>query len=493
MAKKKFDIKNYMEVKDRIVEFFVEHPEGSIKTNMELLEGKMVVFKATAYRNPEEAEKDVGTTGWAYELEGEGHVNETSFLENCECCPLTVPALTRTGWKYYHQLQVGEDLLTYSVKRGQLEWQPLQRKAVFQNQSVVRIGHTRFSAVCTPNHKWVVNGELTEWRNANRVSGKILLAATYNQTLRQDRVQDAARLGWLFGDAVISSVGGGLPSRAAVHQSKEEYFEELDTLFGDSTLKAEAGERHWDNGHTSATMVARYWAVAAEETRRIMGVFGVSRDADLIPAVLSMNHHELEAFLSSMLKSDGSKGRYAKTKLARVEAVQLAMFLTGHATGRIEERKPNYMTTKPCYTVPLHKKGYKWLSDFTEETLPPQDVWCPTTDNGTWVGLFDGRPAITGNTSSVGRALANMGYGVDANRPSRTEMLKVERMQAEQENRLAYIEGELDYLGEEEGEIEGEKVVLQKYIQQHWEEIEKRPRLAKAVETALLNGSNDSE
>src|SRR5690554_6843221 len=45
------------------------------------LDGDLVVFKATVYRDREDVHP---TTGWAYEREGVGFVNRTSFIENCE-------------------------------------------------------------------------------------------------------------------------------------------------------------------------------------------------------------------------------------------------------------------------------------------------------------------------------------------------------------------------------------------------------------------------
>ena len=41
----------------------------------------MVVFSATVFRDREDPNP---TTGWAYEREGVGYVNKTSFIENCE-------------------------------------------------------------------------------------------------------------------------------------------------------------------------------------------------------------------------------------------------------------------------------------------------------------------------------------------------------------------------------------------------------------------------
>lgn len=81
MARDSFDMKDYVDVAERIRAFYERYPDGSIQTEMVRLEGDMVVFKATVYRDREDAHP---TTGWAYEREGVGYVNKTSFIENCE-------------------------------------------------------------------------------------------------------------------------------------------------------------------------------------------------------------------------------------------------------------------------------------------------------------------------------------------------------------------------------------------------------------------------
>lgn len=76
-----FNARDYVDVAERIRVFYERHPEGSIQTEMVRLEGDLVVFKATVYRDRGD---QCPTTGWAYEREGVGYVNKTSFIENCE-------------------------------------------------------------------------------------------------------------------------------------------------------------------------------------------------------------------------------------------------------------------------------------------------------------------------------------------------------------------------------------------------------------------------
>ncbi|HEX6940440.1 MAG TPA: hypothetical protein VF158_13580 [Longimicrobiales bacterium] len=81
MARENFNVRDYVDVAERIRAFYARYPDGSIQTEMVRLEGDMVVFRATVYRDREDAHP---TTGWAYEREGVGYVNKTSFIENCE-------------------------------------------------------------------------------------------------------------------------------------------------------------------------------------------------------------------------------------------------------------------------------------------------------------------------------------------------------------------------------------------------------------------------
>lgn len=490
-----FDPAKYAPVDDRIAEFYTDWPMGSIRTRVLGVDEKSILVQARCYRTIEEARDGIYTSGIAHEVQGSGPVNRTNHVENAECVPLTVPALARCGWRYYHQLTVGDEVLAYDVAGGVLFWDRIQALTVYPDQSLVRIGNTRFHADCTPDHRWVVNGRLQRWNEVTaKANGKIRLTARFRRT-ETAGCADAARLGWLFGDCTLKYVNG-LVSGGEIAQSKPEHFGVLKHLFGQPRQVGDKdAERHWPSGRTSVCLEAFTWAVPAAEVRRVLGLFRVNDASDLPAAVLGMTSEEADAFLDSMMRSDGSRGIYGKTCLHRCAAVQLAMFITGHATGDISERTGNAMTKKPCYTVSMHRKGEKYLSEFTTINIPPQDVWCPTTSAGTWVGRFSGRPAITGNTSAIGRALANLGYsgaidGKRAPRPSREEMQKVERAQAAHSVALAWIRDVADRCDDGvEMEVRGgASKPIKEVVREAWVTVERDPnaaaRLVRAIEAA---------
>ena len=83
MAGGNFNLQDYEEVKDRLPKFWAAHPGGRIFTDMIKHDEDLgvVVFKASLYRD---GETSPFATGWARELKGDGFVNKTSHVENCE-------------------------------------------------------------------------------------------------------------------------------------------------------------------------------------------------------------------------------------------------------------------------------------------------------------------------------------------------------------------------------------------------------------------------
>lgn len=77
-------LKDYVPVAERIEAFYKEYPQGRINTHIveHDAERGFILMRAEVYRNPDDAMPSA--TGHAYEIRGEGHVNKTSYIENCE-------------------------------------------------------------------------------------------------------------------------------------------------------------------------------------------------------------------------------------------------------------------------------------------------------------------------------------------------------------------------------------------------------------------------
>lgn len=77
-----FDIKDYVEVKDRVAAFNVKYPDGSIQTEVTTLTDKLVVVKATVYRTPAEMRPTTGHSQMC--IPGVTSFTKGSEVENTE-------------------------------------------------------------------------------------------------------------------------------------------------------------------------------------------------------------------------------------------------------------------------------------------------------------------------------------------------------------------------------------------------------------------------
>lgn len=81
MSESKFNLEDYVQVNDRIIEFYKKYPNGSIQTEIISNQDGQVIIKAYAYRTPDDPRP---CTGHAMEKEGSTYINKTSHIENCE-------------------------------------------------------------------------------------------------------------------------------------------------------------------------------------------------------------------------------------------------------------------------------------------------------------------------------------------------------------------------------------------------------------------------
>jgi hypothetical protein len=77
----KFDLSQYATVEERLTQFWSDHPDGAVITEIAHREENIIVFKAYIYF---ERGGDLVSTGFAEEVRDASPVNRTSFVENAE-------------------------------------------------------------------------------------------------------------------------------------------------------------------------------------------------------------------------------------------------------------------------------------------------------------------------------------------------------------------------------------------------------------------------
>jgi hypothetical protein len=74
-----FDLSDYEPVASRLDRFLKDHPDARIITDLVHYLSDVCVFKCELWIDDE-----IIATGWAEEVRGQGNVNKTSHVENCE-------------------------------------------------------------------------------------------------------------------------------------------------------------------------------------------------------------------------------------------------------------------------------------------------------------------------------------------------------------------------------------------------------------------------
>lgn len=407
--------KEYVEVNERVKHFREEYPDWCIETEMLSNDGGVCVFKATI-KDENGVAKAVGH---AYEKESSSFINKTSYIENC--VPTSSQILTRGGWKYYYQLKEGEYVLSLNMDSKKIEYCKLVRTNVYKDKPLVNLSSSRFNVTCTPQHKWVAKTQTVELEKISTEdltnSWKII------QAVRQFEEPKGSirgrRLGWLMCDCDMKFYDG-MAGTAYICQSK--WIEDIEELFGKGKKTKKHNEEWMDNYE---------WIIPSEEVRNILGYFGMASYKDLSQAMLVADIEDVAGCYISMIRADGEARGFSSTYPELIDAMQIMCARLGIATTFVTSRMME-KSTKPIYTLGIKKTDGAWFSELVIKKLPPQDVWCPTTENGTWIMKQNGFVTLTSNceTSAVGRALGFLGIGIDVSIASSDEVANAMKNQS---------------------------------------------------------------
>lgn len=393
---------------ERVVELFKRYEAGDKAAMNEIVTRnlKLVVAVARAYRDKGVDWEDLlqeGNLGLIHAIEKFDWRRGNRF-STYACVPVSTQILTRTGWKRHDELVDDDETLGY--RDGCLEWTPVHGKATYKDAELLRFGDGKWSAVCTPNHKWVMEDEtgaslrpIEEWpeaklyetvkRGSKRPKFNLVLSAPYvggTSSLTED---EAALLAWVHSDGTIIRRLGSpeIIDGAQIFQSKKKFAKEVKELL--ERLGAFVSERkHNKKGSCSsffvrATIFQSIWKKAGLHERSLWDL------------VIDLRPEARAAFNAAWYAADGSqgKGNITDGNGPKLDAFELSLFLEG----------------KNCLRRRARKDANASVLSWREKRLTPRrcvvtkegkgDVWCPNTGLGSWVARAeDGSVFLTGNT-----------------------------------------------------------------------------------------------
>lgn len=313
------------------------------------------------------------------------------------CVPVeTSRILTRSGWKTSDELEIGEDALTYNVEKDVLEWKPVLDKAVFpvENEDLTKLSNSRVSLTFTPEHRWATRVNNVKVKG-HRYGGKrevlpgtklntrhsiIMAAPLSSETESTLTVEEARLLGWLLTDGYWRFRKGN-SIEAVIYQHPNKFLKEVEEVAGGKTRKP-----HPDTGTVAVP-------VLQERIRNLKPLLKRGKSGNWIEVVTGLSYDAAKAMFEAMYQADGTTNGHngadfiaaanpSICDVARVLNVMLGKRTSGNKRG--------------CY---ISNRRAAKVSALNKETVKYTGaVWCPKTENGTWVMEQDGVITITGNT-----------------------------------------------------------------------------------------------
>ena len=325
------------------------------------------------------------------------------------CVPLNYPILTAEGWKSIDDLVEGELVYAADTATGQLVKTPLRKINRYTDAPVNTYSTRGFNVTTTANHKWVVSKRrrgkedettLVEAQDIKH-DDKILLAYPYLSNHDDGYTDEEVQLiSWVVSDGYLYRSQSNRKVRKIlmqIMQAKPKYVEEIKNLM--TNFSHSVDTRPGVNYETAYT-----WRVHAEDARRVWDKSGIGDEKEnLCQWVMSLNAKHLEMFVDIFNKAEGhfNDGTWVVTQKHGyvADAYRLAAFLCGKYVTSSEYKGGGMSKYR------LRKKTFVTAQKLVVKDAGSCDVWCPTTDYGTWVTQDEnGSIIITGN-SNYGRGV----------------------------------------------------------------------------------------
>lgn len=346
------------------------------------------------------------------------------------CVDKETEILTTSGWKTYKEIKVGDEILSFNLDSCVVTRDTIQAVHVYEGSSeVIEFKSPTFSAVSTPNHRWVCNDSTSnmfrfitsEHIERNKWPDYPILRVWDNNIESSCNWSDdqLKLFGWIMTDGSISNQWYGIEIFQTTRTEKNRYVYQsmIDVL---DRLEYSYSDRCSDGFYHVLYLHKNDWLYD------IFVKYQNSRELDF-DFVSKLNQHQSEVLMWSMIEGDGTLGdnssniTYTCSSKYKADVFQYLAFVAGYATSCYEVPPEIHNSwnssdisydsigypikpTKPYYSVTVYRIRRAQIYPNHKSRKFVDMVWCVTTGNGTWVARRDNKVYITGNSVIQGSA-----------------------------------------------------------------------------------------
>ena len=325
------------------------------------------------------------------------------------CVDDQTEVLTRFGWVRQDALTVGTEVYTLNHETGLAEWNPVKDiyRADVVDERMTRMQGRDHDSLTTPGHRWPVIRDTT----VNSEHALVREFRTTAQLTEHDRITTAAPGAELpreakYSDAFVELAAwfwteGSLGThKASISQSIDRNPERVARIRAALAREFPGGwgEHEQTGGFNDSTIqVFRLHKHAREALRAIGGKF-------IEPAFIdSLTAAQLELFIDVSCQGDGWHYRQGRLDIWQRDpralvAYERALILSGRAVSWGAHAGGEFVSDRRGKTTVRPRKFGPGSAATVEDELYSGVVWCPVTENSTWLARRNGSVYFTGNS-----------------------------------------------------------------------------------------------
>jgi len=321
------------------------------------------------------------------------------------CVPTDTRAMTKTGFKYQHELKIGEEILAFDPATQKTHWLPLKNMYHRDDYdgTMVSIRSYRRSIQMTPDHTCYI---IDSKKNRRIIKAHELLNAHQiprcaNHDLpTAETVSDRLVIlaGWLVTDGYIKRKLHNLKDGSTAEylygrivQSKPATVEQLKAL----GLRFYS-EKSKDHDAFYANYDKFTFAIPPEEYRELEKL-GISNGLMSWTFMSKLTRRQLELLEETMMLGDGTGQHRFCGEEEEIFQMTLLRTLLGKPCTFYEQKQEG----QHCWrTRDVKRKTITCANEAITQEQYEGAIWCPSVETGFWVAERDGLIFITGNTFS---------------------------------------------------------------------------------------------
>lgn len=312
------------------------------------------------------------------------------------CLPVTHSLVTQRGVVEPDDIRIGDLTLDKSGA-----WVPVRAVHRYPEAEIETREWRNFRMECTPEHRWVthVDGGRCRIEPLTGVRRRVQLIPDEKpidltgRTLRQSL---ATLIGLLVSDGRCAVSGREM--RASVYQTEGGFYRTMRDAIPDGALMYDRITADTGRGPHHEMRIRTRWLRPRLESEGLTVTSVLARCEGLAAWVMRQDMAAVRDFFTAVYLSDGNTSRNElKITCEHPEtqrAIQLAAYRLGYRA-YVRYDPASKWGTKPRAYVRLTTQDIQVRA--TAVTRTTADVWCVTTDSGTFTA-WNGQPYLTGNS-----------------------------------------------------------------------------------------------